>query len=108
MANVTVTVTLDGNGVPSNYDFNPPTLNIPKSDTIHWTQGSANFAFAALVFAEKNPLQNVVVTDATITADDNYKGSEKHDYSILIRVGKKYYSSRTGGIGAGGPTIRNN
>jgi hypothetical protein len=108
MANAKLTVTLDANGVPSKFDFSPPTLNIYNSETIYWSRGSSNFAFAAIAFAEQNPFQNIVVSDTQITADDNYNGSEEHKYSVLIKVGHNYFSSRTGGIGNGGPTIRNN
>ena len=107
MANVTLTVTLDAHGVPSRFVFAPDPIDINKAESIYWKQGSSNFAFAAIAFTEDNPFEKVVVSDTQISVYDHHRGKEKHEYSVLIRVGKNYYSSRPGGIGNGGPTIRN-
>jgi len=103
----TVTVTLD-NSVPPNFSFSPDPVVDHGKATISWVQGSANFEFAALAFDHLNPFQNVVVTDREITAVDDNQVREDHKYSVLVKVNHVYYSSLGGGMGAGGPTIRNN
>jgi len=103
-----VTVTLD-NSVPPNFYFNPDPVPVDRGNaTITWVQGSTNFSFAALAFDHPNPFSNIVVTPMQITADDDNEAKKDHRYAILVSVNGTYYSSRPGGIGAGGPTIRNN
>lgn len=107
MADPKVTVTLDNN-VPPNFSFTPDPVEVERGmATIHWVRGSNNFSFAALAVDHPNPFSNIVVKDLEITADDVHQVPELHRYSVLVSVNGVYYSSRPGGMGAGGPTIRN-
>jgi hypothetical protein len=109
MAQVKVKVTVDTNGSPTKIEYFPKEILIKHGkETIEWTQaeGSADFAFAALAFDHPNPFSDVVVNDRMITALDDNHATEDHRYAVLIRIDKKYYSSKSG-LANGGPIIRN-
>jgi hypothetical protein len=106
----TVTVTLDITAQPP-VTMTPPQLDIDSgAETIHWTPArGSTFTFAALVFNDRNPFCNVVVTDTEITARDSNQAKEEHPYNVLVKANGTYYSSAIGITGGGnGPTIRNN
>lgn len=96
---------------PVTVDQDPLDIDTTGIEIIHWKPDPNTpnqFTFVALVFNQPNPFCGVVVSDNEITARDNTKGPEAHKYIIWVTDGNgKYYSSQ-GGIGGGGPTIRNN
>jgi hypothetical protein len=105
----TVKVMVDTSTSPPTFSFVPLVLVVDQNykDVVHWDRVGSNFEFAALAFDHPNPFRDIVVTDAEITAIDTHPSKEDHAYSILIRVGKQYFSSADT-LRAPGPIIRNN
>jgi hypothetical protein len=97
---------------PVTVDPDPLDIDTTGTEIIHWRPAAntpKQFTFIALVFTDPNPFCGVVVNPKEITARDNTKGPDRHNYIIWVTDGGGNYYSSVGKIGeGGGPTIRNN
>ena len=104
-----VKVSIDTSFTPPKLIVDPLDLPIPKKTkaTIRWKRQSTDFELAGLVFTKPNPISNVVVSAATISAVDTNQKKQAHPYSLVFKYRETYYVGGAGMLG-GGPTIRNN